>query len=594
MVHNPYHLDEVFYEQCLNISTTSTLVSPTSRSRTFSKFNPNKGNTVSSSSRLTDRYPAAYKDFFGMPSGAPCIYKSGPAWPEHQGPQAQRCIREARPVYGHPIACSWIKIGADIYRYLDSCSVKWTSIDPVAFANAGEKTPFCPLLVWIGVKHETLEFDDAVATANGIKDILSEAGFPEIEVAFRESVVSHSVGLKPLPFNPRNDPIPEFRKPFTPSLGLAIAPLKTPHHEGTGALYFRLSKDNNRVVLLTAAHTARPPPVYANTGMTHKNCSQPREEIVALGDLGYQEATNALMAAIGDLARSIAVWNKSNTGLGEFVEGENIWDTEKRRDNQNAIEKATRLIDNLNSLHDEITKRRTNPDKRIIGFILHADPISVSNKPHGFTLDWAFIELYNEKIDWDTFPGNKVYIGMFPHLVPQSQFQLLADYDIPVGGNLSPSDFGKFMFPYPEDRANYEYPDDGLLQVNGIVKDEEIRQHQHLDAHGERAFLVVKNGLATGTTIGRVNGLDSFTRVYSDYGTERTSIETAVLPYDNQHGPFSAPGDSGAIILDRIGRIVALLTSGGGTAHETDVTYAMPYWWLEEQIKEAFPDCHLY
>jgi len=49
-----------------------------------------------------------------MPSGAPCIYKSGPAWHERQGPQAQRYIREARPVYDHPIAGSWLKIGAEV------------------------------------------------------------------------------------------------------------------------------------------------------------------------------------------------------------------------------------------------------------------------------------------------------------------------------------------------------------------------------------------------------------------------------------------------------------------------------------------------
>ncbi|EJC98231.1 uncharacterized protein FOMMEDRAFT_62329, partial [Fomitiporia mediterranea MF3/22] len=87
-------------------------------------------------SRLTNHYPAAYKDFFGMPSGAPCIYKTGPAWPEPAGPQAQRFIREARPVYSHPIADSWLKIGTDIYKFLDSHNIKWTSIDPVGFANA--------------------------------------------------------------------------------------------------------------------------------------------------------------------------------------------------------------------------------------------------------------------------------------------------------------------------------------------------------------------------------------------------------------------------------------------------------------------------
>jgi hypothetical protein len=43
-----------------------------------------------------------------------------------------------------------------------------------------------------------------------------------------------------------------------------------------------------------------------------------------------------------------------------------------------------------------VIKRRTNPDQRIIGFVLHAEPIVVSDGPNG---DWAFIELYREKID---------------------------------------------------------------------------------------------------------------------------------------------------------------------------------------------------
>ena len=428
MAPNPFNLDEVFYDSCLNISEqlryqppispTSTPVSPTVY--TFGKLDLNKGDNVngivvSDSSRLTDCYPAAYKDFFGMPSGAPCIYKSGPAWPERKGPEAQRFIREARPVYGHPIAGSWLKIGTDIYKFLDSCSVMWTSIDPVAFANAGEKTPFCPLIMWIGVKHETLLFDAAVAAADAIKRILSLAGFPEVEVAFRESEVTHSVaGPKLLPFNPLVDPIPEFRKPFTPTLGLSIAPLKTPHYEGTGALYLRLSKDDERVVLLTAAHVARPPSAYANTGMSRKRASQPREDIVALGNMGYRNATSAMMATIGDLARSIKVWNKDLARLGEFVEGEDVTVTKKREKNQHEVEKATKMIDRLNKLHDEVTKRRTNPDQRIIGFVLHAEPIVVADGPNEFTRDWAFIQLYREKIDWSTFPGNKVYVGTFP------------------------------------------------------------------------------------------------------------------------------------------------------------------------------------
>lgn len=74
------------------------------------------------------------------------------------------------------------------------------------------------------------------------------------------------------------------------------------------------------------------------------------------------------------------------------------------------MEKAPKTIDKLKKLHDEVIKLRTHPDKRIIGFVLHAEPIVVSDKLNGFTRDWAFIQLYNEKIDWDTFPGNKVYV----------------------------------------------------------------------------------------------------------------------------------------------------------------------------------------
>ena len=126
------------------------------------------------------------------------------------------------------------------------------------------------------------------------------------------------------------------------------------------------------------------------------------------------------------------------------------------------------------------------------------------------------------------------------------------------------------------------------------MRDDEIRQPQLLDVHGERALLVVKNDLTTGATIGRDTGLESFTHTYPDYEIKHTSIEVAILPYDKQRGPFSAPGDSGSIVLDRAGRIVVLLTGGGNTTDETDVTYVTPYWWLDKEIKKVFPGYYLY
>lgn len=104
----------------------------------------------------------------------------------------------------------------------------------------------------------------------------------------------------------------------------------------------------------------------------------------------------------------------------------------------------------------------------------------------------------------------------------------------------------------------------------------------------------MKNGLATGTTIGRVNSLESFRRVYKDYGISHKSLEIAVLPYDKTFGKFSDAGDSGSVVLDRRGCIVGILTGSSGPTDETNMKYLTPYWWLEEQVKAKFPGCFLF
>jgi hypothetical protein len=153
-----------------------------------------------------------------------------------------------------------------------------------------------PSALSIGVKPHSLLYDAAVAAATVIKDI--EAGFPTIGVAFVESVFTRSVaaGPKLLSFDPLLDDVPDLQRSFTAALGLSIAPLKYPHFEGTASLYFRLGKDDKRVAILTCAHIARPPPVYANTGVTCRTTSQAREESIALGNMGYNNSVKAMMA----------------------------------------------------------------------------------------------------------------------------------------------------------------------------------------------------------------------------------------------------------------------------------------------------------
>ena len=65
------------------------------------------------------------------------------------------------------------------------------------------------------------------------------------------------------------------------------------------------------------------------------------------------------------------------------------------------------------------------------------------------------------------------------------------------------------------------------------------------------------------------------------------------MPYGGR-GAFSDGSDSGSIILDREGRIVALLTGGGGLTNKTDVTFATVWYELEPLIKKTLPGVHLY
>jgi hypothetical protein len=162
---------------------------------------------------------------------------------------------------------------------------------------------------------------------------------------------------------------------------------------------------------------------------------------------------------------------------------------------------------------------------------------------------------------------------------------------------LSPSDFLNTLYPRPSDRANYSYPEDGLLQTCDIVPEADFRDPQDLDVHGVKSLLCVKNGRSTQATFGHVNGLESLTRDYDKYGIHRDSIQLIVLGYDvriHKYRKFSEAGDSGAIVVGRDGRIIGLLTGGSGATDEMDKTYITPYFLLEPQIKAKFPDCFLY
>lgn len=123
-----------------------------------------------------------------------------------------------------------------------------------------------------------------------------------------------------------------------------------------------------------------------------------------------------------------------------------------------------------------------------------------------------------------------------------------------------------------------------------MISQELMRHPDMLDHDNEACLIVIKSGNATGVTIGRATGIFSFVR---DDDTGMVSKEWAVYKYDKNSGVFSAPGDSGSIVVDGRGRIGGLLTGGAGKTETSDVTYVTPMFWLWPRIKAHFPNAHL-
>jgi len=149
------------------------------------------------------------------------------------------------------------------------------------------------------------------------------------------------------------------------------------------------------------------------------------------------------------------------------------------------------------------------------------------------------------------------------------------------------------MYPRIDAPSDFDYPAERLLELRGILSAEEIRTPNNKDHKGDPMRYVLKRGLTTLTTIGCLNGFESHVRRYFTLGN-CDSVEAAVYSYDNDSGPFSRRGDSGSIIVDALGKFVALLTGGTGPTDSSDITFGSPMYWLWEIIKAEFRGANLY
>ncbi|GMK53424.1 hypothetical protein CspeluHIS016_0100100 [Cutaneotrichosporon spelunceum] len=513
---------------------------------------------------LLEAYAGAFTDFYGLPSNPICLYKTGQRFRHLYGHGEFKIPRMLAPVVSHPIADNWDEIVSEIATHLDANKVDWTSIDPVRFkeqVNAlnGPPQALPELYIWIGVEPLSLTPAKAKDVAHNVKAILVRWQHGDVEVALRESTLHRHM----LPVVDDVRYAKEWH-PFTSAIGVYIG--NSLGLEGTGAVYYHMG---NKMMLLTAAHVIRPPIESSyETVYQYKNPSQPKMAVVVPGKDSYESATAAVMDKLEHVQDAIehTQWSLTRS-IEEQAANQPLGQGGTPDVYESLLKVLSADLATYKELHAAVCRLKQD-NLRTLGHVSFADQIIYGDKPHGYTRDWGLVEIAPGNLDLVSSSPNKIYIG-----------------------DIDKVKYIATMFPRGDDRGHFVYPKSRFLPVHGIVPKAELSCPTHLILHDDKILYVVKNGRATGTTMGAMNGLESRTRTKLGHGAYQ-SMELMVMTIVADI-TFSKRGDSGAAVVDRNGRLVGLLTAGGGARANTDVTYLTPFWWLNSVIKNKFPAAHL-
>ncbi|CAE6450737.1 hypothetical protein ACGC1H_006560 [Rhizoctonia solani] len=466
----------------------------------------------------------------------------------------------------------WVTIRDKTVELLDRKQIKHTSVDLVRFRreerteDGRRRTVISPVTIWIGVLPDSTNGDVAFDSAQDILQLLKEYDIYDIDIAYRESKVQPLVG--PIIYAPvlNVHPLRSVIDWVTTTLSLPIAGLKTRHMEGTLGFYFKIGEDLYGV---TARHVLFPD-TEGNDAYSYVN-SAPKKNVVLMGDNAFDDLLASVKALIGTLNNTVTVLKKSvnrHAALAEGGDPQAVADLAKVQRN---LDDTRDMIAELRKFFATLKKDWSEINNRIIGHVVWSPPIAAGTDPHCYTRDVCVIKLDKEKF-LPNLRGNVIDLG-------------------------TEIDSGKFMsLLYPRDDvpSEFDYPDDRNYLLKVILAAAKIKEPNSQDIKGDPTRFVIKRGLTTHTTIGRLNGFESHQRRYARCG-HFDSVEVAVYPYDNDSGPFSRPGDSGAAIVGADNDFVAQLTGGTGSTDSSDITYGTPMEWLWYDVIQAeFPNAVLF
>ena len=273
------------------------------------------------------------------------------------------------------------------------------------------------------------------------------------------------------------------------------------------------------------------------------------------------------------------------------LEAQNPQNPREIRWNRRKLEEENEAIDDLETLHDDVTKHWSNIKQRNIGHVVYAPAITVDKGRTGYTADWG-VFLATEANVKDAFEGNVVDLGAIRFYLSQFASD---DFNPYSGSKYTPLQLTEMFYPLGGP-TTFKYPEGRRLRIFGCATKEELAVPAEFDSEGQHCLIVGKDGNTTDLTVGRYGGLESFT--FNASGD--VSKELAI--YNSGHkttDAFAAKGDSGSLVWhmkDGQARIVSQLHSGQnkGASTSNHVTYCTPGWYLLDEIKKKFKYADFY
>ncbi|KAJ6463459.1 hypothetical protein C8R45DRAFT_520868 [Mycena sanguinolenta] len=521
-----------------------------------------------------------------------------------RGPWQHPMRRELRIVGKHTIQDVWEDdLACKVHSILDTNQTDWTSTDVVRIAYLPDQSGFTTppdnddVVLWIGVDPGSLSYEDGIVVALQCKQLLLDYGLEDVNVEIRESELVHSSGPKlfgPLEdpelnmsfhYSAYNDPV-DVRAPFTSMLGIPVCAQSTFSVEGTGGFFLDEGGDGKRLLLVTARHV-----VFNDDNKTlcENNSDDSDHDVLLFNDASFQQHLATIQNEIRLQGRGIEIHQQ----MLDEIEGDDEKATRAREHAQGQLNTAKAKAADLTALHEDLSTHWATPESRRLGHVVCSPPFAVTEQ---YTQD---IAVDRAKIDPSTgFVGNVIDLGTkFPvHTLERMMCARAAPR------------LGKHENEYAQWKSGeFSFPSDRLLRLRGVIPAAELRLPRprrrrdmlpDLDSaepdedEDDFGFVVLKSGRGSGLTIGRANNVFSYVRRRHP-STDAVSIskEWPILPYlvEPSRG-FSAPGDSGAVVVDARGRMGGMITGGAGcTAKpkgaegwakgrdaEIDVTYATP------------------